>query len=70
MSKRKYAKNVSSIVYGWEYGTGMLGNSTQTSNYRYCHFPVRIIRESFYRKLVNGYRKYEIALCDGRIIGE
>jgi hypothetical protein len=55
MSKRKYTKDVSEIVYGAEYGDKTMGRISDPWRRVGCDIPVRIVRESFYRKLIKVY---------------
>jgi len=51
MSKRKYAKDVTRIIYSQEYKDGEISHYIETNKYEDC-IPVRVVRESFYRKLI------------------
>lgn len=59
MSKRKYAKDVSRVVYGWHQDDFGLGDSTEHFFIKESNtIPVRIVRESFYRKLIKCYEQW------------
>lgn len=60
MSKRKYSKDVSCIYYtGYQNG----GRDISPELWGILHiendFPVRIIRESFFRKVIKAYEREE-----------
>lgn len=58
MSKRKYGRDVSQIAYGWEwYVSKEIGNNAY-SRKGTANIPVRVIRESFYRRLVEVFERY------------
>jgi hypothetical protein len=54
MSKRKYEKDVSPIVYSYLVGNS-IGRYTDPDAVDGYRIPVRIVRESFYRKLIKAY---------------
>jgi hypothetical protein len=64
MSKRKYGKDVSKIVYGSEYQDRTIFPATSHEKEDYREIPVRIVRESFYRKLI---KAYEVLIENGLI---
>lgn len=56
MSKRKYDRDVSEIVYGVEYAIdNTVFPSTGRIKDKFYYIPMRIVRESFYRKLIKVY---------------
>ena len=58
MSKRKYSRNVSRIVYGWNQDSEL---GDDTAHYKIAGIngiPCRIVRESFYRKLIQCYEQW------------
>ncbi len=62
MSKRKYAKDVTPRLHTWALEDGELcfytdENADEKPSSGTEHVPVRIIRESFYRKLIKAYEK-------------
>ena len=59
MSNRKYANDVSEIIYGSEYRDKTMGRMTDPWKSTPCKIPARIVRESFYRKLIKCYEQYK-----------
>jgi hypothetical protein len=59
MSKRKYEKDVSELVYGEEYSDGTIAKWSETRRTSFQNIPVRIIREKFYRQLIKIYEEWK-----------
>ena len=63
MSKRKYAKNVSPIVKTWAFGGELCHYARPELSFdnkptpEAIMVPVRIVRESFYRKIIKAYKE-------------
>jgi hypothetical protein len=59
MSKRKYERDVSRIVYGWHQDDFGMGDDTEHYPVAANDIPVRIVRESFYRTLIKSYDRHK-----------